>query len=220
MINTEGLALIKQWEGFRAEAYLDGGGVWTVGYGHTSDENLKVSKGVSVTPEEAEELLREDISEASTAVGVYVTVPLTEHQRAALISFVFNVGINAFKSSTLLRLLNQGDYDAVPEQLLRWVFDNGKRVQGLANRRVAEGALWNRGSFVASAGVKAVTKPKPKTAFVTPQGIATVCGPLGGIFAALAGNDILTYGVLGVLVAATALGSYYTIRKINEEYAS
>lgn len=220
MINQTGLDLIKQWEGFREEAYLDGGGVWTVGYGHTSDQALKVSKGTRVSEEAAEELLLYDISEASTAVGVYVTVPLTAHQRDSLISFVFNVGAGAFKSSTLLRLLNQGDYDAVPVQLLRWVFDNGERVTGLANRRTAEAALWNRGSFVTSAVVTAKTRPKPKGSFITPKGIATVCGPLGGIVAALAGNDILTYGILGVLVVATGLGSYYAIRKINEEYAS
>jgi lysozyme len=76
-------------------------------------------------------------------VNESVTVPLNQNQFDALVSFSFNVGDNAFRGSTLLKLLNQGQYDQVPAQLRRWVRDNGHVVQGLINRREKEIVLWN-----------------------------------------------------------------------------
>lgn len=139
VINTAGLNLIKEFEGFEAHAYLDTGGVWTCGYGHTRG----VTKDTSCTPEQAEDWLEADLDSAERDVERLVKVPLTDNQFGALVSFVFNLGATAFGKSTLLRELNSGNYEAVPTQLKFWVFDNGKRIEGLARRRKAEAALWN-----------------------------------------------------------------------------
>lgn len=137
-VSPQGLEFIKQWEGCKLASYLDGGGVWTVGYGHTSG----VFAGMSISQEDAEALLMEDIFPVETAINQYVNVELNSHQADALISFVFNVGINAFKKSTLLKFLNGGDYLRAADEFLRWCYDNGTRIQGLANRREAERELF------------------------------------------------------------------------------
>ena len=77
------------------------------------------------------------------AVNDGVTVALKPYQFDALVSFSFNVGVSAFKNSTLLSVLNEGKYDEVPGQLGRWVFSGGHKVQGLVNRRENEVKLWN-----------------------------------------------------------------------------
>ena len=122
-VNAETLELIKRWEGLRLEAYLDTGGVWTIGYGHTSDSVQKVYKGLKITEKRAEELLIHDLKEAEAAVDRLVTVPLNENQRGTLVSFVFNIGETQFAKSTLLKKLNKGEYESVPAQLRRWVHD-------------------------------------------------------------------------------------------------
>jgi lysozyme len=88
-------------------------------------------------------LLGQDLEGAERTVNEAVTVPLNQNQFDALVSFTFNVGNGAFRGSTLLKLLNQRQYDQVPTQLRRWVMDNGHVVQGLVNRREKEIALWN-----------------------------------------------------------------------------
>jgi lysozyme len=87
--------------------------------------------------------MEQDLKIAMRAVNEFVKVPLTDYQYAALVSFVFNIGVNAFAGSTLLRLLNQGAYIHVPEQMKRWIYDNGEIVQGLINRRDKEIEMWN-----------------------------------------------------------------------------
>lgn len=138
-INSAGLALIKEYEGFEAHAYLDTGNVPTIGYGHTRG----VTMGMSCTPEQAEEWLEADLASAEADVCRLVEVPLTDNQFAALVSFTFNLGGSALAKSTLLRELNARNYEAVPVQMKFWVFDNGKRIKGLERRRKAEAALWS-----------------------------------------------------------------------------
>lgn len=128
------------------KAYRDGGGVPTIGFGHTRG----VQMGQTCTVEQAENWLSIDLRVFELAVDSLVKVPLNDNQFDALVIFAFNVGVAAFERSTLLRLLNAGNYVAVPEQLMRWVKDQkmvkGKRVtvtiEGLVNRRAAEIALW------------------------------------------------------------------------------
>ena len=137
----KGVALIKQWEGLRPKAYLDGGGVLTIGYGHTNSAGgLKVSHGLVITEAQAEEVLKQDLTKFEARVNSLVKVPLSQNQFDTLVSFDFNTG--ALHSSTLLKKLNSGDYDSVPSELMRWVNDDGKKIQGLVNRRTAEVALW------------------------------------------------------------------------------
>jgi lysozyme len=143
-ITQDGLELVKRFEGLRTKAYRCPAGVWTIGYGHTDG----VQPEMEITEAKAEELLRQDLTEAGEAVERMVHVPLTDHQFSALASFVFNVGAGSLQISTLLRRLNAGDYHAVPSELAKWVKatdpKTGQKVPlaGLVKRRAAEGELW------------------------------------------------------------------------------
>lgn len=137
-ISQDGLNLIKEFEGFRADAYLCPAGIWTIGYGHTGG----VAEWQSVTKQEAEEYLKSDVAFAEDVVNEYVEVELTQHQFDALVCFVFNVGADAFRDSTLLRLLNQGQTEEAAEQFLRWNKAGGKVLTGLTRRREAERELF------------------------------------------------------------------------------
>jgi lysozyme len=137
--------LIKKFEGLRTKAYQCPAGKWTIGYGHTGPE---VHKDVTCTAEEADRMLQDDINKASNCLRAGVDVPLNPNQWAALISFIFNVGSEAFYSSTLRQELNRGNYIAVPFQLRRWNKatdpQTGERVvvPGLMKRRIAEAEVW------------------------------------------------------------------------------
>lgn len=139
-ISEEGLALIKKHEGLELTAYKDAVGVLTVGYGHTGDD---VRPGMIITPEEADQLLRDDISEVEACIEDKVQVDLTQGQYDALCSFIFNLGCGAFERSTLLRLLNEADYAGAAQQFGRWVNAGGKPLAGLVRRRGEEADLFN-----------------------------------------------------------------------------
>ena len=139
LINSAGLALIKEYEGYVGHAYLDTGGAPTIGYGHTRG----VTMGQKCTPEQAEVWLREDLASAEADVSKLVKVPLTDNQFSALVSFTFNLGGAQLGKSTLLKLLNAGNYAGAGSQFQFWVFDNGKKLAGLIKRRAAEAALWS-----------------------------------------------------------------------------
>lgn len=139
--------LIREFEGLRLKAYPDpgtGGEPWTIGYGHTGG----VKKGDTCTIEQANAWLAEDMAEAYAVIDKAVTVPLTRQQRDALCSFVFNVGGGAFQKSTLLRLLNDGDYNGASDQLLRWNKAGGRVIRGLTLRRRKERALFLSGTNI------------------------------------------------------------------------
>jgi lysozyme len=153
-MSENGLELLKQWEGFELKVYKDSAGLLTIGVGHllTKSELSSgkiVINGVTVkyanglTEQQALDLLSQDVQPAEQTVNTNVKVPLNQNQFDALVSFTFNVGGGAFKSSTLLKVLNQKQYTEVPTQLLRWTRAGGKVVQGLLNRRQNEIKLWN-----------------------------------------------------------------------------
>ncbi len=137
-ISEKGLALIRQFEGLRLLAYKCAADVPSIGYGHTRTAKM----GQSITKERAEELLREDVSRFEAAVSRLVTVPLTQGQFDSLVAFAFNVGEGALERSTLLRLLNAGQYAEAALQFGRWVKGGGKELPGLVRRRAAERALF------------------------------------------------------------------------------
>ncbi|MBH0545334.1 lysozyme [Salmonella enterica] len=136
--SDNGRAFIRAREGVKLAAYQDGGGVWTIGYGHTRG----VKQGQVINHEQADEFLDNDLRQVESCISERVTVPLNQNQFDALVSFVFNVGRQAFSDSTLLKKLNEGNYRAAADQFTRWVYDNDKFVQGLYNRRVAERDLF------------------------------------------------------------------------------
>jgi lysozyme len=143
---TNALNFIKKAEGgLYLKAYQDSGGVWTIGWGSTYDfdKQRKVQQGDVITEAQAQKWLDMETSQNAMDIKKLVTVPLNNNELNALISFVYNVGINGFKASSMLRLLNSGaDKNTVAAQFDRWVFDNGVKVKGLINRRNAEKKLF------------------------------------------------------------------------------
>ena len=125
---------IGKWEGLELTAYQCSAGVWTIGYGSTKN----VTKGMVITKEEAEQRLAEDLQTAKDALVRLVKVPVTEGQFIALASIIFNVGSGSISRSKLLKKLNEGDYSGSATEFLDFCYANGKRIQGLANRRQAE----------------------------------------------------------------------------------
>lgn len=138
--SPKGVALIKTFEGLSLTAYLDPVGIWTIGYGHTAPW---IKSGDWIYREEADEILKEDLLEAEQAVARSVAVPLTQNQFDALVSFTFNVGPGAFRSSTLLRLLNMANYLAASAQFPRWIYAGKITLPGLVRRRIAERQLFD-----------------------------------------------------------------------------
>jgi lysozyme len=152
-VGLRGKNLFKDWEGLVTHVYLDSGGAPTIGIGHLLTQSERTSGKIIIgdqvciyrdgfTEQQCWDLLDQDLDGAERAVNEAVTVPLNQNQFDALVSFTFNVGTGAFRGSTLLRLLNAGQYEEVPAQLRRWNKDNGHVVQGLVNRREKEIALW------------------------------------------------------------------------------
>ncbi|QCN95674.1 lysozyme [Azospirillum argentinense] len=138
----EAVNLVKHFEGLYLNAYLCPAGVPTIGYGHTAGVEL----GQSITSAQADNFLQSDLTAAAAQVDKLVTVALNPDQRGALASFVFNLGAGSLQCSTLLRLLNQGDYEGAAGQFGRWVYAtvNGVKTQlpGLVKRRAAEADLF------------------------------------------------------------------------------
>lgn len=140
--NQAGLDLIKMFEGLRLEAYVDAVGVWTIGYGHTKSAR----RGMAITEQQAEKLLREDLADAEGAVSRLVKVRLNDNEFSALASLVFNIGSGNFQRSTVLRRLNQEDRVGAADAIEWW---NKGRVNGvlttlpgLVRRRASEKALF------------------------------------------------------------------------------
>lgn len=134
-LSAVGLLTIAKWEGFSDKAYIPvAGDVPTIGFGST--EGVKMGDTITV-PKALERLMR-DVGVAESAIGRCVKVPLSQSEYEAFTSFAFNVGGEAFCSSTLVKKLNAGDYAGACSELKRWVYVDGRKVQGLVNRREAE----------------------------------------------------------------------------------
>lgn len=138
-ISENGLSIIKQFEGLRLETYLDAVNVPTIGYGHTGSE---VKLGQTIDGKEAARLLRQDCKECEDVINSVVKTPLTQNQFDALCSFIYNLGSGAFKSSTLLKRLNERKYEMAADEFLRWTFAGSKRLEGLVLRRRKERELF------------------------------------------------------------------------------
>ena len=140
-IHPDGMALLRHFEGLRTEAYRCPAGVWTIGYGHTGG----VKPGQTIMPEEAEDLLCEDVERFVNGVRKAIEgTPLNAYRFAALVCFAFNVGMGAFEQSTLLKKIKAQDFDGARQQFQRWNKVNGKVSKGLTIRRKAEADLFNK----------------------------------------------------------------------------
>jgi lysozyme len=139
-INEAGKALIKRFEGLRLDAYRCPAGVATIGYGSTGPH---VRMGMTITPGEAERLLDQDLARFEAGVTAMIgNVPTSEDEFSAMVSLAFNVGLQAFATSTLLKRHKAGNKMGAANAFLSWVFANKKRLTGLVRRREAERELY------------------------------------------------------------------------------
>lgn len=176
-----GIALIKEFEGFRSEAYVCQGGKWTIGYGHTAAAGEPSPKaGMKITEEAAEKILRLDLATFEAAVRKALKRPATPEQFSAMVSLAFNIGGGAFGKSTMVRRFNAGDIDGAAEALTWWNKAGGKTLRGLVRRREAERQLFlsgrNRAAEEAPAGpiTGGEQKPLAKSKTVGGAGLGVV----------------------------------------------
>ena len=133
--SKQGLALTESFESCRLTAYQDVKGVWTNGWGHTGND---VFEGQTITQNQADSQLVVDLQRAERMVDTCVTVELTQGQYDALVDFAFNLGTNAEKGSTLLKLVNENDMADAANEFEKWDHASGQVVAGLLRRRIAE----------------------------------------------------------------------------------
>jgi len=146
-MSRQGLEYLTDWEGgMHLDAYDDGFGYMTIGVGHLiqpQEEHLLQG----ITHEVGLALLAEDVTDAEDCINRCVQVPLNQHQFDALCCWTFNIGVTAARQSTLIRLLNEGDYEAPERELPKWRKSRGKVVAGLENRRSDTVELWRDGDY-------------------------------------------------------------------------
>ena len=175
-MSQEGIdALLKKFEGCKLKAYRCPAGVCTIGYGHTSAAgNPTVVDGLTIRQDQAEAILRSDLVKYETAVHNMVEQPLTQHQFDVLVDFAYNAGVGNLKSSTLLKKVNAGQFDAVPAELMKWTKGGGKVLAGLVRRRQAESSWWLSHEMVpmTAAAVAEVAEADDQEQRVSPDAVS------------------------------------------------
>lgn len=143
-INQAGLSLIKEFEGFRAKAYQDSAGVWTIGYGTTAAAGVGIDpkQGMTITEAQAESYLHAAIDKFAAQIIPMIKRPATDNQFSAFLSLAYNIGPGAFGKSSALRKFNDGDEAGAANAILLWNKAGGKVLAGLKRRRAAERALF------------------------------------------------------------------------------
>lgn len=235
-VSQKGIGLVKRFEGLHkvkedgtVRAYRCPAGKWTIGYGHCKG----VKSGMLASVEDCERYLQDDLNDAGAVIKRHVHVPLSQEQFDALASFVFNIGGGKpFQNSTLLKKLNQGLYDEVPEQILRW---NKARVDGvlttlagLTKRRTAEAALFAVGPRMADEGGDLmVQKPEQKaqkslkkSKTLAGAGVAGGAGMMAELASQLQPligySESIKYIFLAASLAGVALVAYSRIKDNKE----
>ena len=159
-LSQHGIDFIKSWEGCKLSAYLDSGRVWTIGWGETGPG---IKLGTTWTQEKADSSFAIRVDQFAAQVDTIIQVNLNQNQFDALVSLAYNIGIDAFKHSTLAWKLNAGDLVGAADQFLRWNHDEGKIVNGLTRRRFAECTLFKTGDTI----------PCPPSTSPQPQSLAS-----------------------------------------------
>ena len=137
-ISENGLELIKKFEGCETTAYQDSVGVWTIGFGHTKG----VEEGQTCSIEDAESMLADEMDEYEGYINNMVKVELQQHEFDALVAWVYNLGPTNLGESTMLKVLNGGQFDRVPDEMNRWTRAGGEILEGLVRRRQAESFMF------------------------------------------------------------------------------
>ncbi|GAA5098235.1 lysozyme [Bartonella acomydis] len=215
-ISKEGFALIKKWEELHLSAYKNPTGEWIIGYGHTNAYGApEIHKDMKITEVEAEKILRQDLKQFEHVVEKTVTVSLSNEQFAALVSFSYNIGTEAFCHSTLLKKLNKGNYEAVPAELLKWTRVGGKRLQGLVNRRAAEVGLWAQGSYMSPNYQK--VESKGVTDICKIEAFAPIIGSFSGLGGLFVGNGPVQWAFAAIMVLAAFTAIMYIVKRFYEQ---
>lgn len=160
-------------ESLHLKAYPDPGSrdgtPWTIGWGTTTyEDGTPVQEGDEITEARADALFEHHVKIVERAIDKYVVVPLLQNQFDALVSFIYNVGVGAFASSTMLKRLNVGDYAGAAAEFDRWVYNDGKVMQGLRNRRDREKALFTSNVAPAAPPVTHNPASKAMSPFILP----------------------------------------------------
>lgn len=167
----KGIQLIKEFESFMPDAYLPTpDDVWTIGYGTTRIDGRPVVPGEKISKDKALQLFLKDLERFEQTILDNVKVSLSQNQFDALVSFTYNVGSGAFRSSTLLKKLNSGDYEGAAREFHRWNKQAGKVLRGLTRRRLAEENLFRSGVELPTPVVvsaKKVLKKEVASGFMT-----------------------------------------------------
>jgi lysozyme len=165
VINQASLNLIKEYEGFRAKAYQDSVGVWTVGFGTTAAAGVGIDPkpGMVITQAQAENYLAAAIEKFSAQIAPAITHPANPNEFGAMVSLAYNIGPGAFKRSSVLRRFNAGDKQGAAAAFKMWNKAGGKVLAGLTRRREAEAKL-----FLTPVGIGAVLPPRPAPAIPAP----------------------------------------------------
>ena len=137
-ISEDGLELIKKFEGCETTAYQDSVGVWTIGFGHTKG----VEEGQTCSIEDAESMLADEMDEYEGYINNMVKVDLQQHEFDSLVAWVYNLGPTNLSESTMLKVLNGGQFDRVPDEMNRWTRAGGEILEGLVRRRQAESLMF------------------------------------------------------------------------------
>jgi GH24 family phage-related lysozyme (muramidase) len=158
-VNKATLDLIKQYEGCKLTAYQDIVGIWTIGYGTTAAADLGIipSRGLTITQDRAEDLLRQGVDKFATTVDAMITTSVNANEFGACVSLAYNIGPTAFAKSTVLRELNVGHFDKAAAAFRMWNKAGGEVIKGLVNRREAEIKLF---LTPVSADMHTVTTPE------------------------------------------------------------
>jgi lysozyme len=236
--SAEGINHIREFEGERLTAYRCSAGVLTIGVGHTSAAGAPdVCEGMTITAAESSTILARDLASFELGVERMLEVRVSQNQFDILVSFAFNCGLGALKKSTLLKRVNEGNFDAVPAELMKWTKAGGKEVAGLVRRRRAEAKLWrgvdtNQPVDILEARLKpeqpkaskSITQSKEANAAVAAGGLGTVAVAQEVIPLAREGSDILsslspTVLILVVIIVAAAAVWWFRKQRLDEEAA-
>ena len=235
-ISSNGLALVKEFEGLRLTSYKCPANVWTIGYGHTSAAgDPKVKAEMVITKEEADQILKRDMDQYEEGVRRLVKVKINQGQFDALVDFAYNAGVGALEKSTLLKKVNAGKFSEVPAEFMKWTKGGGRELPGLVRRRRAEVKLW-RGLDTEIPVLHTQSRfqpdqPKASKSIVqsAEANTAAAAGGLGTIAVVqevlpivregsdLANSMSATVLILVVIIAAAAAVWYFHKKRLDEE---
>lgn len=203
-VTRSAVNLVKEFEGFRAKAYRDPVGIWTIGYGTTAAAGVGIEPqaGMTITEAEAEEYLHAALDKFAAQIAPSITAPINDNQFGAFVSLAYNIGPGAFKKSSALRLFNEGQVKKAADAILLWNKAGGKVLKGLTRRREAERALF----LTVADGEKPADRTTPiKSTTVQASAVQIASGAGAGIAAvgALDGTaQVIAIALAGVVILA------------------